>query len=335
MRHPTGVVPALLLVAAACGSPAAQTSRTSPDPPLEASLLQPTSGLGFYVSQQAYVALFDIVPGGGIGLVYPHTGRELHNPTWAGPQWISRSVPYWPATYRPPALGAVHYLFLIASRQPLNIEDYVGYSDYLRARLTNVVYTGNAYSAMNALVEEVVPSQPDEDWTTAVYIVYGASRGRRPTRIYQLVKCVDGQIYWVEIGSSFTCPPAPAAPKDTLKEGQPRPEGGARDRYKGKALVFNPANAPAASDLLRRQVTTVERAPYAPAPRSEAGYARDRDRGLSSGRSEGTLSGASPGNDTYTPATPTVTTPAQQPANSRGRVRDTSGGSSTGGAETP
>src|SRR3954467_13590679 len=205
MRRLTSAVTALVLVSA-CGSNSSNSVNTAAAPrvkratPLEATLLPPTHGWGFYVNKSAYVALFDIVPGGGIGLIYPHMGRELNDAVRSGPQWINQSVPYMPATFVTPSIGPVHYLFMVASREPLRINDYVGYSDYLREKLGNVVYTGNAYTSMHALVQEVVPAQPDEDWTTALYIVYGGRRGQVPDRIYQLVRCSDGQFYWVELG---------------------------------------------------------------------------------------------------------------------------------------
>ena len=323
----------LILVAAACGGPASQVSRSGPVVPLEATLLPPTHGIGFYVNQPAHIAIFDIVPGAGIGLVYPQMGRELKYPVRSGPRWIGRGVPYWPASYRPPANSPMHYLFLVASREELRIDDYVGYSDYLRDKFTNVVYTGNAYTAMEAVTTEVVPPQPDADWATALYIVYGGARGdrRRPV-IYQLVKCLDGSVYWVQLGSSFVCG-APPAKADTLKEGDSKPPEGKR-KWKHDVLLFDPANLPAADALLRRPVAKIDRPPLAPDPArssfSDMQRAGNRDRERAPSLPDGNT-----GSGVYVPVAPTITTPAQQPSNPRGRVEDPGAGSSTGGAGTP
>jgi hypothetical protein len=330
-----GFLSAVFLAAAACGGAGSEIGRSKPVVPLEATLLPPTHGIGFYINKSAHVAVFDIVPGAGIGLVYPRMGRELEYAARPGPQWIASGVPYWPASYVLPANSSVRYLFLVASREPLLIDDYIGYSDYLRQKLTNVVYTGNAYTAMEALIAEVVPSQPAEDWTTALYIVYGSVRGnRRPPVIYQLVKCTDGKIYWVQLGSSFVCND-PGLKADTLKEGEPEQPQKDGKKWKGmkNVLAFDPVNGPGAEALLRRPVARIDRPPMAPEPRTPFSDIRQRDY---SGRGrEPALSGADPGNGAYVPATPTVTTPAQQPSNPRGRVEDTGGEKSTGGAGTP
>jgi len=331
MRRFASVV-SLLIVAAACGGgPVTQASRTRPTVPLEAGLLPPTHGVGFYVNQRAHIAIFDIVPGRGIGLVYPHVGRELDDAVRPGPQWLTSNVSYWPASYKERAGAPIHYLYLVASRAPLLIDDYVGYSDYLREKLTNVVYTGNPYTSMKALTAEVVPPQPAEDWTTSLYIAYDGGRGdRRPRVLYQLVKCLDGTIYWVELGSSFVCPAAPAA-ADTLKEGE-APEKG-KTKWKNDILLFDPANAPAADALLRRPVARVDRPPEPPAPRSS--FSDIERQGYRGTRRDPVMSDGSAGAGAYAPATPAVTTPAQQPSNPRGRVEDPGAEKSTGGAGTP
>src|SRR6185503_18699416 len=107
MRHLTSAVLALAFVSA-CGSNSSNSLNTNAAPkvkrvaPLEATLLPPTHGWGFYVNKSAYVALFDIVPGGGIGLIYPHMGREVDYAVRSGPQWINPSVPYMPASFVTP-----------------------------------------------------------------------------------------------------------------------------------------------------------------------------------------------------------------------------------------
>ena len=219
MRRVASVV--FLVLLAGCGQQA-----VTPEATLRASLLPPTHGIGFYVNKEAYVAIFDIVPGRGIGLYYPHMNRELEYAVRPGPRWVTNTVPYMnAAAYRTPLLNPVHYLFLVASREPLNIEDYVGYDDYLRQKLTPVVVTGNAYTAMKALVQEVVPAQPPQDWTTALYALYGGDRRGRGARIYQLVYCEDGRMYWVDLSRArFICPPA----SDSTKIKNVLPEDGSK-----------------------------------------------------------------------------------------------------------
>jgi hypothetical protein len=186
---------------------------------------------------------------------------------------------------------------------------------------------------METLTSEVVPPQPDEDWATALYIVYGGARGdrRRPV-IYQLVKCLDGNVYWVQLGSALVCA-APPAKTDTLKEGGSKPPEGKR-KWKDDILMFDPANMPAADALLRRPVAKIDRPPMAPDPRRSS--ISDMQRTDNRGRDRSpSLPDGPAGSGVYAPAAPAVTTPAQQPSNPRGRVEDPGAEKSTGGAGTP
>ncbi len=334
MRRLTAVVPVLLL-AVACGTiprapdrsswlpPTNRVPKSKPVVPLQASLLPPTHGIGFYVNKQAYIGVFDITPGRGIGLVYPRMGRDLDYAVHAGPQWISTStVPYWPASFETSTSApGVSYLFLVASKQPLNIDDYVGYSDYLREKWGNAAYTGNAYSAMKALVSEVVPAQPDEDWTTALYIVYGGTGRRATPQIYQLVLCTNRRMYWVRLGEVFLCPAAADSTASdsvagkTLKEGEPKPADQPKSRRRTDILLFDPANGPAAAELLRRPAMKVERPPMPPEPRIY-----EPPPTYSNRRSDPVLSGVTP--TTVVAPASTVQTAAQEPSNPRGRVSE-------------
>src|SRR5438552_1865203 len=185
-----------LLVLVACGTPSKTRVGAAPEAPLQAALLPPTHGLGFWVNQSAYVAVFDITPGSGIGLLYPNFGRDLERPVSAGPRWAAVSPAYRAnqAFFERPGAGSgMRYLFLIASRAPLNIDNTVGYADYLRTKMGPVAFTGGAFASMKTLISEVVPEQPEGDWTTAMYIVPGTVGGRRGGAIYQLVRCEDGR----------------------------------------------------------------------------------------------------------------------------------------------
>lgn len=302
----------------ACGNP---SNMATPSAPLRASLLPPTHGIGFYVNQQAYVAIFDIVPGRGIGLYYPHMNRELEYAVQPGPRWVTNSVPYMNAAYRTPLLNPVHYLFLVASRESLSIDDYIGYDDYLRQKLGPAVFTGHAYTAMKALVQEVVPAQAAEDWATALYIVYGGDRQGRGARIYQLVYCQDGRMYWVDINRGlFICPPASDTTtiKNVLEEDGKKPLD-KKTLDKRGILLLNPVNAAEASALLRRPVARIERVPMPPETRGYSQPTFSSDRG---GRSSPTFGSTPPA----TTATSTVETPAQPPSNPRGRVTEDSKG---------
>ena len=169
--------------------------------------------------------------------------------------------------------------------------------------------------------DEVVPTQPPEDWATALYIVYGGDNRGRGARIYRLVYCANNQFYWVALDRlAFACPVASdstAAGKQFLEE-QGKEKLDRKTIKKTDILSFDPLNAPSASDLLRRPVTRIDPVPMPPEPRSLGSQSVSSSRrigpNLGTGSSTGTAS---------TPSAGTVETSAQQPSNPRGRVTDT------------
>ncbi len=322
-----------MLLVAACSRPPSEASGPRPVPRLQAGLVPPMRGFGLYVNQPAYLALFDITPGAGIGLVYPQMGRELHSVVQPGPRWLTRgAVPYMPANYVEPVIAPVHYFFLVASRRPLNIDEYVGYPDYLREKLGNVTFTGSAFHSMKALVEEVVPVQPAEDWTTAVYLVYGGTGLERndPARyvrsILQLVVC-GSEGYWVPVGQGFSCddPRDAKSAKDVLVVPEPsQPENSTGRRRDDVVMMVDPATIPTAREVVRVTADKVWQPPMTPTLSSSPGTAADIRRPVSEPRSSPVLSGT----DSYVPSTTssstTVERPAQSPDNAQGRVSETS-----------
>jgi hypothetical protein len=155
------------------------------------------------LNRPAYVAVFEILPGQGVGLLYPRYEREdAYFPAGFSPldltgtsrdyNWYSSSLSGRYSRSEPRAY------FLVASRRPLRISRFQrGGGDALRSVLGLSTYGAvNYQSVMNDLVGAIVPNQAEEDWTTDVYTVW-PSRGDRyyyaeyPQQYVQ-VYCGDG-----------------------------------------------------------------------------------------------------------------------------------------------
>ncbi|HEX5724265.1 MAG TPA: hypothetical protein VFX98_02295, partial [Longimicrobiaceae bacterium] len=152
--------------------------------PLSARLYGDGMSLGVSVNGPAHVAIFEVVPGRGMGLLYPaysHERAYLHagfnRLFWGTPRYYD-----WYFTYAHSAYNSdgPRYLFLIASRRPLHIGRFQESPGALRSVLGLNSYASlNAYTAMDQLVEAVVPVQPDDDWTTDIYTIWPDRTGRR------------------------------------------------------------------------------------------------------------------------------------------------------------
>ncbi len=161
------------------------------------------SDLSVDLNRPAYVAVFEILPGQGVGLLYPRYGSEdayfptglssldLRNTT-RDYNWYSSSLT---GSY---SRGDPRFYFLVASRRPLRISRFQrGGGNALRSVLGLSAYGAvNYQSVMNDLVGAIVPDQPNEDWTTDVYSVW-PSRGNdyyytEYPQHYVQVYCGDG-----------------------------------------------------------------------------------------------------------------------------------------------
>jgi hypothetical protein len=205
--------------------------------PLEISI-DPSGGYGFWVNAPAYVAMFDIVPGSGINLLYPRTSFDVAHSVRAGTSYVHGSFSFHRSgLFVESRLSQPHYIVAIASRQPLNIRQPVGYSDWITYKLGMAAFAGTSLEIMNGVFQEVVPPQPAGDWATAVYVVFPGVPWRQ--NIYQLVRCPDGYTYVVNLTTPVFICPAPRAP-DSSANRPANDEGGRRKeppRAKGGSSI--------------------------------------------------------------------------------------------------
>lgn len=222
------LIAALLLVAplSACALRPGPAGISPGDMPLTARIYpsQPDSYLSqgdlrFTLSRPAYVAVFGVVPGRGVGLMYPSfpTQRQMLSAGFHQPI-ISNTFFRWgylPSTAFAGRYSQPRFIYLIASERPLDIGRFVVNSMALRSTLGMYRFaSSNPYSLMEDLDALVVGNVTRGAWTSDVYVVwpqprYQLARGfdilDRPVSL----RCGNGQVVTVPFRyAAYACPNA-------------------------------------------------------------------------------------------------------------------------------
>lgn len=218
MRFSRHLLPLVLVGAAACGptyvvqsapQPAPQRVTVPPPPrvdPLQVSIVRPDDGrVLVQTSRPAYLAVFEIVPGRGVAVVYPRPAqpRDL---TVTGLTWVSL---YWTMRYDYRyASSDTRYIYAVASDTPLRLDD----SDYDRYHLERRLgSTFNGYSpnaTVRAISREFVRAQPDEYWGEDMFTMALAPSRVIVTIRWARVYCPGGGYFEVreDIADRVWCP---------------------------------------------------------------------------------------------------------------------------------
>jgi len=172
------------------------------DVPLAARIDQTGIGLGVQLNRPAYVAMFEILPGQGVGLYFPaFTAENAYFPSGFSTfptHGARRFDSYFTNSLSRYERNQPHFYFLVASRRPLrSIPSFQRNEGAMRSVLGLTAYsTMNYRRVMDDLVQAVVPNQNDDDWTTDVLAIwprdyngYYADNGG-----YQRVYCGNGTV---------------------------------------------------------------------------------------------------------------------------------------------
>lgn len=132
--------------------------------PLQVNIVRPDEGrVLIQTSRAAYVAVFELVPGRGVSLVYPAPYRArdvmLTGLTWVDVNWTMR----YDYTRRYPA-SDTRYIYAVASDTPLRIADEDYDHRYLARELGSEYWSENPNATARAISRDFVRSQPDEWW---------------------------------------------------------------------------------------------------------------------------------------------------------------------------
>ncbi len=315
-------LPSLGLVAllSAC---AAQPAYTPSDPypvesgystPIRARIVDVTGQISITTNRPAYVAVFEVVPGEGVGLLYPaYRGERNYLSSGYSTLMISQSRSYYSYFQaRPANRRAVRYLYLIASDTPLRLSQLVGQPGALRRSLgLNRFASSNPYGVMSDLQDMVLPYGGSANWSDDVYVVYPQQsyQTRYASTQWVRVRCADGRVLtgpaYYMLGACGDRPPTqtnPETPRDSTAGGEPI------RRRPGEPVPGTPGVRTGEVSRLSPRAPTVEVIPEPGAGRARPGTWR-----ADPGERTGDLRGGSARDERSTPPMQPRTEPRTEP----------------------
>jgi hypothetical protein len=201
--------------------------------PVGSSLVHP-----IFVNREAYVAMFEIVPGRGVTMVYPHgdASRFASDAHYADlafqpGRMFYHTDPFGYANVQP------RYYYVVASSAPLNLRRLRPSLGDTRRVLGRLYGSFRPYDVIDRLTELVVPKQADEDWATDLLVDWPFPPTRQTFLAHQWVRCANGRLILVAANYPyFGCPgdtrrdvaltSAKAPIKELPLEAVPRPPHG-------------------------------------------------------------------------------------------------------------
>ncbi|HET7459154.1 MAG TPA: hypothetical protein VFJ74_16005 [Gemmatimonadaceae bacterium] len=155
----------------------------------------------FALNRPAYVAVFELVPGQGVSLVYPAPFDDAASkPTSAGFNVAFLApVDFGRLFYLTSFQGRGRepsYLYLVASEAPLDIERILRDPGALRARLGVAAFSSSFGPKLMDLVDRtVVPEQADDSWTSDYVVLWPDDDSQPPVSVPRfLVQCSDDRL---------------------------------------------------------------------------------------------------------------------------------------------
>jgi hypothetical protein len=234
-------------------------------------------GLVLHLNRPAHTAVFQIVPGQGVALVYPDIGqRAVYNAgmTRLMPSMASNRFWRYDNVYQTRSSFASHvtqgprHLLVIASERPLQTSSFRG--GVLRRVMGTASYTTmNSRRVVDDLLAVVVPPQPDESWDADVITVWPrANEVRLPSGDLYRVQCRSGATVWVplELAAAACRNPDRVLPPQRDSVGTPpasepvRKPGGRRPQPEPGAAPSEPARPGTRLSQLRDEMRSYRNA---------------------------------------------------------------------------
>lgn len=202
-------------------APAPAVTPTPPPPPVEVA--QPPVAVTIVRAEEnrllvsldrpSYLAVFDIVPGRGVTILYPTSARQrqvtMVGARWLDPRWgtLNRYDAASSGRYARNDRSLTHYVYAVASERPLRLSRSA-FDDDLLANMLGVraTWVDDPYDTRDAIVRQFVSATRDEDWGEDMYMM-DAMRAVQTVRVAR-VYCADGSIMYVreELADRAYCP---------------------------------------------------------------------------------------------------------------------------------
>lgn len=225
----TSFVTVALLTVALLGcavAPRVQDAEPAAPPALRVWIGYPIGSSQVYpifTNREAYVAMFEIVPGRGATMVYPRRAAgdfasDAHFADLAVQpgRMFYHTDPFGHAAFQP------RYYYAIASAAPLNLTRLQTSLGATRRVLGRMYASYRPYDVIDRLTETIVPMQSDEDWATDLFVDWPTP----PTPIfasYHLVRCANGRVIQVPASYPYYGCPGDAALAVAAAEPQAKP----------------------------------------------------------------------------------------------------------------
>ncbi len=135
--------------------------------------------LRYTLSEPAYVAAFIVYPGAGVRLIYPTTtgAERLQSAGYHSDPLLG--VSFDNDAYRVVLAGATpgpRYLYVVASRNPLDVAQYVHHPTALQGAIgQDAARSLDSDSTIDAIVSHAIAVGGDDSWDSDVYTLYGAA----------------------------------------------------------------------------------------------------------------------------------------------------------------
>jgi hypothetical protein len=183
-----------------------QGLQPAPPPPLQVWIGYPIGSshvFPIFTNRPAHVAMFEILPGRGATMVYPHLrpdafASDAHyaDLTLQPGRMFYASDPFGHAALQP------RYYYAVASSAPLNLARLQASLGAMRRVLGRTYSSYRPYDVIDRLTKLVVPMQTDEDWATDLFIdwpmppmpVFALDR-------YRSVRCANGRV--IQVASNY------------------------------------------------------------------------------------------------------------------------------------
>jgi hypothetical protein len=166
----------MVVVCVACSSTPPRTSAgPAIAPPVAARILPPFQGqVVFDINQPAYVAVFDVRPYIGVEMIYP--GPNDPGLAAGGVQavpiyYLAQADEERRAQATPFVGGGEAYLFLVASRTPLDLGEFADHPIALSEAAGVALRGVPPYEQIDSLMRNVVKPRYDADWDADVLIL--------------------------------------------------------------------------------------------------------------------------------------------------------------------
>jgi hypothetical protein len=163
--------------------------------PIGSSLVFP-----IFVNREAYVAIFEIIPGRGASMVYPRSGADVFA---SDGHYADLSMVLGRSLYESDAFALAsfqpRYYYAVASAAPLHLSRLLSSLVTMRRVLGPMYASYRPYDVIDRLTEYVVPKQPDWDWATDLFVDWPVPSAAVPTVFahrddQRLIACANGRI---------------------------------------------------------------------------------------------------------------------------------------------